>query len=847
MDACDADLARRLADEGRMPHLAGLLERSAVVDSVGPRGVYVGAHWTSMFTGRIPTNHAYYCWAKIDRETYEWRDTTPRDTVGTRVWNDLSAAGHRVGLIDVPHTFPEPGLDGVLVAEWGCHDRHFATQSSPAGLVEEISARVGPHPVGTVRGPGGTPAFAACDYVHRRGSYRTPGEDLALLEDLKEGVRRKTAASLSLLDEGDWSWFFTVYGESHCVGHQFWHVHDPSHPRHDPALVDLLGDPIVTIYEMLDEGLGAHLERVGPDTTVYVHLTHGMGPHYDGTHMLDQILWRLDLARRGAAPVGRRTQLAATTVGRLPSRLRRRVGRGVAPFVRRRIRRAPPGPNPDLDAIGRMGRTFYDVPNNSPAGGVRVNLLGRERHGRVAPGRELARVLDQLRTDLLDLVDVDTGEPAVREVVRTDDVFPRHEVDDFPDLLVEWNRRSLLQRVWSPTTGTVVVPYDHWRTGDHHERGLFLAAGPGIDPGRRDRPLVSQDLAPTVAAALGHRFTDTDGTPRADLVPTNAAHAGAHASRRLGSRRPPSTSSPATSVPTVSIEASTTADLAPPTDGLDSRLAQIERESLVWRTMHWLAAEEVSDDGPLISVVLATRHRPEVLPRAVRSVLAQRYPRWQLVVVDNSDDGGRATHDALAGLADDRIRLIHHPRPGLSGARNAGLAVAEGEVIAYLDDDNELDPGWLHAVAWALDAHPTAEVLYGARLVDDHDRIHGLPGRGWPWLQFAPFVRATLEEGMITDIGAIAHRAGVDGARFDEELDYAEDWDLLLRLTRSRPPVEVPAVACRYRTDGEARLSHDVRVDQLERIRARHRTPAVGSDQPPLDDNGDGVAAWDPS
>ncbi|QGG94914.1 glycosyltransferase [Actinomarinicola tropica] len=824
-DACDADIARRLAEEGRMPHLASLLERGAVVDTVGPRGVYVGAHWTSMFTGRLPTNHEYYCWAKVDRHTYEWRDTTPRDTVGTRVWDALSGAGHRVAVIDAPHIFPTPDLDGVLVAEWGCHDRHFATQSHPPELVGQLSERFGPHPVGTSPGPGGTPAFAACDYHHRAGLHRTPGEDLALFEDLKEGIRRKTAASLHLLDQGDWSWFLTVYGESHCVGHQFWHVHDPGHPWHDPTRAELLGDPLVAVYELLDEGLGAHLERVDDDTTVYVHLTHGMGPHFDGTHMLDHILWRLDLAHRGAAPVGRRTRLAGMTIGRLPLALERRVTPHLAPLVRRRISSAPPAPNPDLDAVGRAGRTFYDVPNNSPAGGVRVNLLGRERHGRVAPGRELDRVLERLRADLLELVDVDTGEPAVLDVVRTDDVFPRQEVDDFPDLLVEWNRSSLLERVWSPTIGTVVVPYEHWRTGDHHERGLFLATGPGISPGHRDRPLLSHEVAPTVAAALGHRLGDVDGSPRDDLVPSVAARSGALASQRLARRPRPASPEPGAEVPEVEAAPGRSAIAVA---GLDERVAQLERESLVWRTMHWLAAEPVPASGALVSVILATRHRPEVLPRAVRSVCAQRYPHWELVVVDNGDDGGGATRAALAELPDHRIHVVHHPEPGLSGARNVGLAAATGEIVAYLDDDNELDPEWLHAVVGAFESHPDAQVLYGARLIDDHDRVHGLPGRGWPWLQFAAYDRATLEEGMITDIGAIAHRAGLPEARFDETLTYAEDWDLLLRLTSDRPPLELPAVACRYRTDAPSRLSDEVVAEQLDRIRTRHRGTASG-------------------
>ena len=85
-------------------------------------------------------------------------------------------------------------------------------------------------------------------------------------------------------------------GESHCTGHQLWHLHDPSHPGHDPELVRRLGgDPMREIYRRLDSVVADHLERLGPDDTAYVLFPHGMTAHHDGTHLLDKVLHRLDI------------------------------------------------------------------------------------------------------------------------------------------------------------------------------------------------------------------------------------------------------------------------------------------------------------------------------------------------------------------------------------------------------------------------------------------------------------------------------------------------------------------------------------------------------------------------
>ena len=105
--------------------------------------------------------------------------------------------------------------------------------------------------------------FAPCDYAHRIGKRRSREEEIAFFEAVSQGVDQKRNASLELLDRGGWDFFLSALAETHCVGHQLWHLHDPSSAHHDPALVRRLGgDPVRTIYRMLDSVVADHLTRL---------------------------------------------------------------------------------------------------------------------------------------------------------------------------------------------------------------------------------------------------------------------------------------------------------------------------------------------------------------------------------------------------------------------------------------------------------------------------------------------------------------------------------------------------------------------------------------------------------
>ncbi|MFF9146377.1 glycosyltransferase [Streptomyces sp. NPDC014861] len=108
---------------------------------------------------------------------------------------------------------------------------------------------------------------------------------------------------------------------------------------------------------------------------------------------------------------------------------------------------------------------------------------------------------------------------------------------------------------------------------------------------------------------------------------------------------------------------------------------------------------------PRASVIVATRERAGSLARALDSLLAQDHPDHEVIVVDNAPRTS-ATRDLVTGTYADRVRYVREDRPGLAAAHNAGVASAEGEVLAFTDDDVIADPRWLSALAAPFAADP---------------------------------------------------------------------------------------------------------------------------------------------
>jgi glycosyltransferase involved in cell wall biosynthesis len=187
---------------------------------------------------------------------------------------------------------------------------------------------------------------------------------------------------------------------------------------------------------------------------------------------------------------------------------------------------------------------------------------------------------------------------------------------------------------------------------------------------------------------------------------------------------------------------------------------------------------------PLISIIVPTYNTPQkFFDEMVESVLAQNYPNWQLVIVDDASPLGSVRENiAKYAAADSRIRYKflrknHH----IAGATNVGFKIAEGEFVALLDHDDILWPNALHDIVEVLNDQPSLDLIY-----TDEDKMSYDSKR-----HHDPFLKPDWNCDLLLSMNYITHFTTIRKSLIDkiggENSAYngAQDWDLFLRATET--------------------------------------------------------------
>lgn len=199
-------------------------------------------------------------------------------------------------------------------------------------------------------------------------------------------------------------------------------------------------------------------------------------------------------------------------------------------------------------------------------------------------------------------------------------------------------------------------------------------------------------------------------------------------------------------------------------------------------------------ETPLISTIIPTHNRADLLPEAIESTLAQGDVSQEVIVVDDSSEDDTA---AVAARYPVRYLRVQCGKP--SGTRNAGIREARGKYLGFLDDDDVRLPGALTALLAPLEADPSLGFSYGQAEPVDMDWNPILPP--FPPLPLAEGhpVAAFLENVFSLNAVLIRRTALDEVGLMDESLYGAEDVDLTLRLARRFPCVAVPRSLARMR------------------------------------------------
>lgn len=201
---------------------------------------------------------------------------------------------------------------------------------------------------------------------------------------------------------------------------------------------------------------------------------------------------------------------------------------------------------------------------------------------------------------------------------------------------------------------------------------------------------------------------------------------------------------------------------------------------------------------PTVSVIIPTYNRAAMLKEAIESVLAQTYQDWELIVVDDgSTDETPCLMDTYRE-ADARIRCLKQHNQGLSSARNAGLRIAQGEFVAFLDDDDLWLPEKLRLQTMCMQEHPEFGLTYTRfyLLGGKQERLL-LPRKpGTTFLQlveanFIPVLTVMVRRTCLEEVGL-----------FNERFRATQDYELWLRILRRHPIHFIDKPLACYRKHG---------------------------------------------
>jgi glycosyltransferase involved in cell wall biosynthesis len=200
-------------------------------------------------------------------------------------------------------------------------------------------------------------------------------------------------------------------------------------------------------------------------------------------------------------------------------------------------------------------------------------------------------------------------------------------------------------------------------------------------------------------------------------------------------------------------------------------------------------------ERPLVSIIMPTYNRADIIVDALASVLEQTYEDWELLVCDDASDDG--TETVIQDIGDRRISYQKLPKGGAAMARNAGLAKARGELIAYLDSDNLWHPRFLETFVSALVTNQGQYSAY-CKYIDVVITRRGLQLRKFDSRDFA---FDTLAARNFIDLNSFVHRRFLFDhlGGFDERLVRQQDWDLVLRYSYLRDPIYIDSFLMMYR------------------------------------------------
>lgn len=487
LDGATFDIIRPMVEAGRLPTLAKLMSEGAWGNLQSTVVPITPPAWTSFMTGKNPGKHGVFGFFDQSKGSYKTSTVTGSSIKSKKIWNYCD--NERIGLIDIPMTYPPEDINGYMVSGWPVPS-DMSVFTSPPEFHTEIISEIGEY------------------MIDETFSSLSQGNPIDALRHLYRytGMRRDVALYL-LGKKGPFDIFAIVFRGTDFIQHEAFKFHDEGYSKANPEICRKFKGVIFQFYEKIDSIVAELIEYMGNDAITIIMSDHGGGP-LEKKFYINRWLKKegfLSLKRR-ISPKG--IHFGKKTLSEIIQRLGVSYLNFFIPstFRRMRIPYLKPYLKHPISLIDWQKTTAFAYFNRTD-GVIRINLEGREPEG-IVKQKDYDRVRNEIIEKFMGLVDPETGKSVIQQIYKREDIYHGPYLEDAPDILVLTQNTS---HTFSSAIDDGVIlekPKDP-APAPHKMEGIFIIKGPGIKAGQVLSGLNITDVAPTVLYLMGKPIPDS--------------------------------------------------------------------------------------------------------------------------------------------------------------------------------------------------------------------------------------------------------------------------------------------------------------------------------------------------
>jgi predicted AlkP superfamily phosphohydrolase/phosphomutase len=484
VDGATFDLIKPWVDQGKLPTFAKLMKKGASGNLNSTPNTNSASAWASFATGNSPGKHGIYYFDELVFGTYQKRYINSTFRKSKALWNYVSDAGKKVGVINVPMTFPAEEVNGFMIAGVDTPGIWSKGFTYPVSFFKDLQAAIGDYTI-----------EADVPHLIRAGKKKSA------VTSLLETIDKRYAATKHLMKHYPWDLFIVVFTATDAAQHFFWADMDPA-----------FDSVIFQIYQRINDVISRILEDAG-NSSIVVLSDHGGGFNQRGAEYLNIWLNKIGLLNY------KETNKLEKNLVRAFEAIYHLVDRGFSRKAKQKLVKILPGLREKVEAATHFQNIDWSLTKAFSDGArdeIWINLKGREPEGTVEPGEEYEKLRDFIIQELSESHDIKTGKKVAQGVYRREEIYTGKYVFKAPDIYVNWQREFIISGLQSRDQSLSYKQYKHIKpplwSGGHRENGILFLSGSKI---KENYGLVNSriiDITPTILYLLGLPIpNDIDG------------------------------------------------------------------------------------------------------------------------------------------------------------------------------------------------------------------------------------------------------------------------------------------------------------------------------------------------